>query len=116
MQIAKNAVVSIEYTLTGPDGKVIDTSDGHEPLVYLQGAGNIIPGLEREVEGKGVGDALSVAGAPADGEGERRDQLGQGVQRDTLQGVEKIDEGMQFQANTPQGPRVVRVTKVAGNR
>ena len=49
MNIAKNAAVSIEYTLTGPDGKVIDTSDGHEPLVYLQGAGNIIPGLEREL-------------------------------------------------------------------
>ena len=116
MQIAKNAVVSIEYTLTGPDGKVIDTSEGHEPLVYLQGAGNIIPGLERELEGKGVGDALSVSVAPADGYGERRDQLVQEVQRQSFQGVEKIEEGMQFQANTPQGPRVVRVTKVAGNR
>jgi FKBP-type peptidyl-prolyl cis-trans isomerase SlyD len=116
MKIAKDVAVSIEYTLTGPDGKVIDTSEGHEPLVYLHGAGNIIPGLERELEGKGVGDALTVSVAAADGYGEHRANLVQEVQRQSFQGVEKVEEGMQFQANTPQGPRVVRVTKVAGDR
>jgi FKBP-type peptidyl-prolyl cis-trans isomerase SlyD len=116
MQIAKHAVVSIEYTLTGPDGNVIDTSQGHEPLVYMQGVGNLIPGLERELEGKGVGDELSVSIAPADGYGERRDSLVQEVSRQAFQGVEKIEAGMQFQANTPQGPRVVRVTHVEGDR
>lgn len=55
MQVAKDAVVAIEYKLAGPDQKVIDSSQGHEPLVYLHGAGNIIPGLERELEGKQAG-------------------------------------------------------------
>lgn len=116
MRIAKHAVVSLEYTLTGPDEKVIDTSDGHEPLLYMQGAGNIIPGLERALEGKMVGDALSVGISPADGYGERRGDLIQEVSRKAFQGVDKIDAGMQFQANTPQGPRVVRVLQVEGDK
>jgi FKBP-type peptidyl-prolyl cis-trans isomerase SlyD len=116
MQITKHAVVSIEYTLTGPDGNVIDTSEGHEPLVYMQGVGNLIPGLERELEGKQSGDELSVSIAPADGYGERRDALVQEVSREAFRGVEKIEAGMQFQANTPQGPRVVRVTQVEDDR
>ena len=116
MQIAKHAVVSIEYTLTGPDGKLIDSSEGHEPLVYMQGVGNLIPGLERELEGKAAGDERSVSVAPADGYGERRDDLVQEVSREAFRGVEKIEAGMQFQANTPQGPRVVRVTHVEGDK
>ena len=68
MRIEKHAVVSIEYTLRGPDGNVIDTSEGHEPLVYMQGAGNIIPGLERELEGKAVGERdPDLLGLPAPG-------------------------------------------------
>jgi FKBP-type peptidyl-prolyl cis-trans isomerase SlyD len=116
MRIAQHAVVSIEYTLTGPDGKVIDSSEGHEPLVYMQGVGNLIPGLERELEGKEVGEAMSVSIAPADGYGERRDSLVQEVSREAFRGVEKIEAGMQFQANTPEGPRVVRVTHVEGDK
>ncbi len=113
MQIAKHAVVSIDYTLTGPDGQVIDSSQGAEPLTYLHGAGNIVPGLERELEGKQSGDAMNVTIQPDDGYGPRRDQLVQEVSREAFQGVTKIEPGMQFQANTPQGPRMVTVTKVA---
>jgi FKBP-type peptidyl-prolyl cis-trans isomerase SlyD len=60
MQIAKNTVASIDYTLTDPEGKVIDSSKGREPLAYLHGASNIIPGLEAELEGKSAGDSLVV--------------------------------------------------------
>ena len=52
MQITTNAVVSIHYTLTDTSGKIIDSSEGREPLAYLHGRGNIIPGLEKELEGK----------------------------------------------------------------
>lgn len=59
MQVAKDKVVTIDYTLTGPKGDVLDTSKGREPLAYLHGAGNIIPGLESALEGKSEGDASS---------------------------------------------------------
>src|SRR2546421_266704 len=57
MEIAKDKVVTIDYTLTGEQGQVLDTSDGSEPLSYLHGAGNIIPGLEHALEVKAVRDA-----------------------------------------------------------
>jgi FKBP-type peptidyl-prolyl cis-trans isomerase SlyD len=59
MLIAANKAVSIDYTLTNDAGEVIDSSAGGAPLVYLQGAGNIIPGLEKALEGKAVGDELT---------------------------------------------------------
>ena len=70
MQIAKDSVVSIHYTLKDDAGKVLDSSDGGEPLAYLHGNGNLIPGLERELEGKSAGDRVKAKIAPADGYGE----------------------------------------------
>jgi len=71
MEISAGKVVTIEYTLKDDEGKVLDTSAGRKPLVYLQGAGNIIPGLERALSGKTAGDSLEVTVAPADAYGTR---------------------------------------------
>ena len=81
MSIAANQVVSIHYTLKGDDGEVIDSSAAGEPLTYLHGHGNLIPGLERELLGKSRGDRLQVKIAPADGYGEYDSQLVQRVPR-----------------------------------
>jgi FKBP-type peptidyl-prolyl cis-trans isomerase SlyD len=112
MQIAKNKVVSIDYTLTGDDGAVIDSSQGGEPLAYLHGAGNIIPGLERALEGKSAGDAVQATIAPGDGYGDKNPALVQAVPRAQFPGVQDIKAGMQFQAQTNHGPRVVSVVGV----
>jgi FKBP-type peptidyl-prolyl cis-trans isomerase SlyD len=112
MQIAKNTVATIDYTLTSPDGQVLDSSNGREPLSYLHGASNIIPGLESALEGKGEGDSLQVKVPPGQGYGERDDRMIQSVPRSNFQGVAEIKPGMQFQAQTTQGPRVVTVVKV----
>ena len=69
LKVADGQVVSIDYTLR-VDGEVIDSSDGHEPLEFLQGEGNIIPGLERELYGMSVGESKKVIVAAADGYGE----------------------------------------------
>jgi FKBP-type peptidyl-prolyl cis-trans isomerase SlyD len=69
--VADGTVVSIHYTLKDDGGDVLDSSDGGEPLAYLHGADNIVPGLERELTGKSVGDRVEVAVSPADGYGER---------------------------------------------
>ncbi len=116
MQIADKTVVSIHYNLTNALGETIDSSVGQDPLVYLQGAQNIIPGLENALTGKAVGDALQVTVEPAEGYGEIRDELIQEVDRSAFQGVEDIDVGMQFMAQTPWGEQPVTVVKVEGEQ
>lgn len=114
MQIANNSVVSIHYTLTNDGGDVIDSSAGSEPLVYLQGAGNIIPGLENPLAGKKAGDALTVRVAPADGYGEVVMELIQQVPKEMFQGSDTIEPGMTFQAQDQSG-YMQRVTVTAVN-
>ena len=112
MQIGKDKVVSIDYTLTGSGGEVIDSSQGQEPLTYLHGAGNIIPGLERALEGKSAGDQVNTTVPPEQGYGQKNPALVQPVPRAQFPGVSDIAVGMQFQAQTNHGPRVVTVVGV----
>lgn len=70
MQIAKDSVVSIDYRLHLGDGKIIDESEPGDPLVYLHGYEEIVPGLEKALEGKKAGESLKVEVAPQDGYGE----------------------------------------------
>ncbi len=112
MQIAPNTVVSFNYTLTGDDGQVIDSSEGREPLTYVHGNGQIVPGLEKEMAGHVVGDKFDVEVPAEEGYGERHDELMQQVPREAFQGVEDIQPGMQFQGSGPQGAVNVTVAKV----
>jgi FKBP-type peptidyl-prolyl cis-trans isomerase SlyD len=112
MIIARNAVVSIDYTLTNDAGDVLDTSRGAQPLVYLHGVGGLIPGMERGLEGRAKGDAFQLKIAPGDGYGERREELVDTVPRKMFQGATEIRPGMQFQARTERGPQVVKVIAV----
>jgi FKBP-type peptidyl-prolyl cis-trans isomerase SlyD len=70
MQIAKDSVVSIDYRLHLGDGKIIDESEPGDPLVYLHGYEEIVPGLEKALEGRKAGESLKVEVAPKDGYGE----------------------------------------------
>ncbi len=106
MKIQNNSVVSFHYSLTDDDGISIDSSEGKEPLGYLHGAGNIIPGLEKALEGKEVGDSLTVAVKAAEGYGEVQKELIQEVPREAFQGIDTIELGMQFEAQTGQGGSV----------
>ena len=112
MEIANACVASIHYTLKNDAGEVLDSSDGREPLLYLHGAGNIIPGLENALVGKVAGDKVSVSVNPEEGYGLPQDDLVQIVPRESFQGVDQIDVGMRFQADSSQGPMVVTVTAV----
>ena len=121
MKITENSVVSFHYTLTDKDGKVIDSSltdkdgkviEGNQPLTYLHGQGQIVPGLENTLAGKVVGDKLDVNVSAEEGYGEHQDFMVQQVPREAFQGVDDIEVGMQFQAQTPQGGMTVTVTAV----
>ena len=115
MSIKKDSVVLFNYTLKDDSDDVIDNSPPNEPLAYLHGHGNIVPGLERELEGKNAGDKLSVKVAPTDGYGEHSKELVQKVPRRSLKGLSKISVGMRLHAQTAQGPRAVTVTAVTGD-
>ena len=114
MQIAKNSVVTIDYTLTDDNGDVVDSSKGGEPLAYIHGIGQIIPGLENALEGKAAGDEVSVSIPPAEGYGDYNEGLIQVVPREMFQGVDTIEPGMQFHAQTNQGFQTITVTQVDG--
>jgi FKBP-type peptidyl-prolyl cis-trans isomerase SlyD len=115
MNISKDRVVSIDYTLTNADNQLIDSTAGADPLAYLHGHENIIPGLERALEGKAEGDTIKVTIPAADAYGERDEGLIMGVPRAQFSAAVPLEEGMQFQAQTPEGNRIVTVTKVEGD-
>ena len=111
MQVTRDTVVTLHYTLTGDDGAVIDASRG-EPLSYLHGHGNLIPGLEKALEGVSAGFQSRVSLEPEDGYGERRDEMVIGVARDQFDPAMKLETGVQVQANGPQGPVVFTIVEV----
>ena len=115
MQIAANCVAYIHYTLKDDSGSVIDTSEGGEPLAYLHGAGNIVPGLEKALEGKQAGAKVSVKVPPGEGYGVRDEALVQQVPKRSFQGVRELKPGMRFHAQTQQGPVAITVIKVMGD-
>ena len=116
MQIAEHSVAAFHYTLTDDDGQVIDTSAGHEPLTYLHGSGQIVPGLEKQMDGRLAGDKFTAVVVPEEGYGVRHDELEQEVPRAAFAGVADIQPGMQFQGHGPQGDINVTVSKVEGER
>jgi FKBP-type peptidyl-prolyl cis-trans isomerase SlyD len=95
-------VVSIHYTLTGDDGQVLDRS-GDTPLTYLHGHDNIVPGLEREIDGKSVGDKFRAVVVPADGYGERLADGEQEVPRDAFPEDAEVSAGDDFAVDGPDG-------------
>ncbi len=116
MPIGQDSVVTIHYTLTDDAGQVLDTSrEGGEPIAYLHGHGNLVPGLERELEGKNAGDKVVVSVTPKDGYGELDKNLVQQVPRRALQGIKNPQVGMRLHAQTPQGPRAVTITRLVGD-
>ncbi|MCB1743687.1 MAG: peptidylprolyl isomerase [Gammaproteobacteria bacterium] len=103
MMIDDRCVVSIHYTLTNDDGEQIDTSRDGEPLSYLHGAGNIIPGLEQALSGRSSGDELKVTVQPEDAYGAVDPELVQVVPEAAFTGVDDIAPGMRFQATDSRG-------------
>ncbi len=115
MEITNGTVVSMDYALRNDEGAVLDQSQPEQPLTYLHGHNNIIPGLESALAGKSAGDEVEVRVSPEDGYGDKNPALEQAVPIDRFQGIENIEVGMQFQASTDQGPVSVRVVKVDGD-
>ncbi len=115
MEITADRVVLIHYTLKDDAGAVLDSSAGGKPLAYIQGHGNLVPGLEKALEGKQDGDSLAVSLPPAEGYGIHDPALIQRVPKRSLQGAGELKKGMQFQARTDDGMRLFTVTAIVAD-
>jgi FKBP-type peptidyl-prolyl cis-trans isomerase SlyD len=113
MLISSRKAVYIHYTLKNTAGELLDKSQTDDPLGYVHGTGSIVPGLEAALEGRAAGEVLNVVVAPENAYGARDEGLVQDVPRGAFDGVEAIEPGMQFQAESEDGARFVTVTAVA---
>jgi len=112
MKIEKDRVVRFHYTVSEPGQEPVESSkDAGQPLAILFGHGNIIPGLEKAMEGREAGDSFSAEVAAADAYGERREGMTQRVPKKHF-GKQRLAPGMQVMLNTNFGPRPVTVHKV----
>jgi FKBP-type peptidyl-prolyl cis-trans isomerase SlyD len=112
MKASAGMVVTMHYTLTDDSGQVIDSSRGGDPLSYLHGHGNIIPGLEKALEGTSVGHKANVTVAAAEGYGERDPEAVFEAPREHFPPDMELKPGLRVTADGPQGPIALTVTQV----
>ena len=112
MTIQDRKAVSFHYTLTNQDGKQIETTRNKEPMTYLHGAYNIIPGLESAMVGRSVGDEFQVTIEPADAYGEKDEAKFQRISSKHFRLPKKLKPGQVVGLQTKKGPVRVTIIKV----
>ncbi|CAC9654644.1 FKBP-type peptidyl-prolyl cis-trans isomerase [bacterium endosymbiont of Bathymodiolus sp. 5 South] len=113
MTVKKDKVVEMHYTLKNDVGDVLDSSKGQAPMPFLQGHGNIIPGLEKAVEGMKAGESCDVSVEPAEAYGDLHSEAIQEIPKEALQGIDNLVVGMELQSQDEQGNSlIVRVTAI----
>lgn len=114
--IAAGKVVGMSYSLRNDAGVILDQASTEEPFLYIQGASQIVPGLETGLEGLKVGEKKNVTIAPDDAYGPVHPGLKMTVKKDQFPGVKDIEAGMQFQAQSPEGHGMIfTIVGVAGD-
>ncbi len=118
MSLTKNQVASVAYTLKNSEGQVIDKASKDSPMSFIHGVGGMIPGFEKELEGKNIGDSFSLVIEPENAYGERNDELTQDVSREMFAGIpdEQLVAGAQFQAQTDAGVEIITIAAVNGDQ
>ncbi|MBT6614663.1 MAG: peptidylprolyl isomerase [Deltaproteobacteria bacterium] len=114
MIIEKNRAISINYELTNDAGEVLDSTQYQDPMIYLHGANDILPALEKALEGKSLKARVRVKVSPEEGYGEYNEELVQSIPLSSFPNSDKIVVGTQFQLDTSQGPKIATITKIEG--
>nr|WP_314267862.1 peptidylprolyl isomerase [uncultured Moellerella sp.] len=115
MKVANDLVVSLAYQVRTEDGVLVDESPANAPLDYLHGRGSLISGLEKALEGREAGERFDVDVASDDAYGQYDDNLVQRVPKDVFTGVDELEVGMRFLADTDMGPVPVEITGIEGD-
>jgi len=112
MKVGNRKVVGIEYTLKNNQGEVLDSNKGEELLHYIQGLGNIVPGLEKAMEGKSIGDTFEVEIKAAEGYGLHDPNLIRRIPRGKMKSLADVKVGAMLQSRGPEGEQIFTVTEV----
>jgi len=115
MRISANMVVLFDFQLKDDDGQPIESSADGEPIAYLHGSGEVVPGLEAALEGREAGDSFQVTVSPEDGFGERSEELCQDISKEEFTDIDDLAVGMQFRVPTDDGETVVTVTEIGND-
>ncbi|NIH17099.1 peptidylprolyl isomerase [Morganella morganii] len=115
MKVAKDLVVSLAYQVRTEDGVLVDESPASAPLDYLHGRGALISGLESALDGRVAGDVFDVDVGANDAYGQYDENLVQRVSKDVFVGVDELEVGMRFLADTDMGPVPVEITGIEGD-
>ena len=115
MHINDGSVALFHYTLKNAAGEVLDSSAEGEPLAYLHGGGNIVPGLESQMLGKQAGDVFTAIVSPELGYGVPNTGMIQQIPKDAFPPGQHLEVGMQFGAQTPGGSVAVTITHIDGD-
>jgi FKBP-type peptidyl-prolyl cis-trans isomerase SlyD len=114
MEIAERSAVTIAYILKDDTGKVLDSSEGRDPITYLHGTGAVVSGLEKALYGKKTGDEIKVSLTAVEAYGTRDEKRVRNVPvRKLAEG--KPQAGMRYRVDTEQGPIAALVTAVKGD-
>jgi FKBP-type peptidyl-prolyl cis-trans isomerase SlyD len=116
MKIAKDAAVSFHYTLTDQSGELLDSSSGREPLTYLHGHEQIIPGLERQLEGLQAGDTAALSVPAAEAYGEHRPEMVYEIERSRFDAEVDLTVGSQVMAQGTSEPVVLTIREVRSDK
>ncbi|MGL6014046.1 MAG: peptidylprolyl isomerase [Shewanella oncorhynchi] len=112
MKITQHSAVTIHYRLSDQEGRLLEDSFDSEPMLYLHGTENLIPGLEAALDGKSKGEKLDVTISAEEAYGPYHDGLRQAVPLEAFGDIEDIVPGMRFIAETEMGQRPVQVMEV----
>ncbi|MGI2067202.1 peptidylprolyl isomerase [Shewanella sp. MF08487] len=112
MKITQHSAVTIHYRLSDEEGRLLEDSFDSEPMLYLHGTENLIPGLEAALDGKTKGEKLDVTISAEEAYGPYHDGLRQAVPLEAFGDIEDIVPGMRFIAETEMGQRPVQVMEV----
>lgn len=112
MGISKDKVVQFYYTLKDEAGQTLESNVGADPVAYLHGHKNMMPGVEKALEGREAGEEFAVTLPPEETYGLRREDSEQRVPTKHLMGAKKWKPGMMAVVQTEQGQRQVTVVKV----
>ncbi len=116
MQITKNKVATFDFVVTDENGDVMDSSAHSGAFPYIHGIGYLVPGLEKVMEGRTVGERFSATIPPADAYGERDESLMMKVPMEKFQGIDELELGTQIQVGFEDGTQIMTVTDIEENQ
>jgi len=116
MKVTHKKVVQIDYILKNEKGEVLDSTQGGEPLHYIHGIGQIVVGLEDELEGRQQGDSFKVEVPPEKGYGPRDEKLVQEFPKEVFKDLKDLKEGILVEADTEDGITMFHIQKVTDTK